>query len=1160
MMFDKNYDFEIIGDNEGINFVGEKKFLQLCNGLSKKVSSHILHQFITLQGLVEQGLAEMNPGGFLIYSEDAVRLDDDVRKILGLPDPWPGEFEAQFSGNTFQPNFSLSLVLIKPNGDKIINIDFDGPIFYVTREQLFLPSESQWLAINAVRNHEKLTANERNEYNNLFAVHSLKYAKEHGCDIQLKHFESLETIEPSDVAVTGYVEDNGDLKLIPYFEGIENVEEVEERLWQLDSEGKVESLRIGDKIVLLDKIKKQALKEILTNRTIPKDQVPQFIKTPNAFLDASLVNLELGFSLRVKGVAKFIHAYFGETDASSISWFEKALSDAENISPPGKLVDLIDAEDKYEEIKKKVEDAYKSGATIITVDEESIDISDRKSVKKALLNALEKLSDPGGADPEPGGKGFGEKPDIVVVDAALNDTKNEFGGEDYPSKIEDILFRDDISWDYLKRKPFKHQEEGIRWLLGLLKRNLQVTPEESDNGAILADDMGLGKTYMSLVGISEYYNLCKNNDIPLRPVLVVAPLSLMENWRDEVECTFDKAPFKDIVILQQAADLRKYRIKGMGGETRQNLSNSEDNSSAEIRYSLKIGSEHGLDRLDLPQRLVITTYDALRDYQFSLCQIDWSFVVFDEAQNIKNPNTLATRAAKGLKSCFKLIVTGTPVENHLGDFWCLMDTARPGALGAYQEFRKQFVLPIKKAANDEVDNVRMEVGKELRNTVGALMLRRMKEDHLDNLPNKKIIVGIKEIPDGWVYEDSLSKVMKGEQLKKYNDIIDAVNMDRDSDKKNPILAGLQYLKQTTLHPFLNASIDGLEIPDSRNKAITMLDQSGKLNILRKTLDEIKGRDEKAIIFLIDKRLQSFLRVALQRLYNINIDIINGDTKAIAKTKKNSGLTRKALIAKFESSPGFGIIIMSPVAAGTGLTIVGANNVIHLERHWNPAKESQATDRVYRIGQKRDVNVYIPILEHPDFDSFDLNLHRLLSRKLELKDAIVTPTEVHPDDLATSFGKREQQKDSDIISNVKDIMKLGWDEYEAFCAELFKREFNSETGLTKGSGDCGADIVVKGDINALVECKHTKNKKWTSNEPLMKVDFARKKYSELFSMEFKRFILITTAKKYSGSVINNANMLGVELYGLPEIKKLIKKHVITKKDIQSKLLQNKIEVS
>jgi len=125
---------------------------------------------------------------------------------------------------------------------------------------------------------------------------------------------------------------------------------------------------------------------------------------------------------------------------------------------------------------------------------------------------------------------------------------------------------------------------------------------------------------------------------------------------------------------------------------------------------------------------------------------------------------------------------------------------------------------------------------------------------------------------------------------------------------------------------------------------------------------------------------------------------------LAVQSKKEELTRKQLIGQFEAKAGFNIIIMSPVAAGVGLTVVGANHVVHLERHWNPAKEAQATDRVYRIGQTKDVHIYLPAVIHPEVDSFDVHLDRLLQGKLMLKDAVVTTEGVGDAELMAAISK------------------------------------------------------------------------------------------------------------------------------------------------------------
>jgi hypothetical protein len=166
------------------------------------------------------------------------------------------------------------------------------------------------------------------------------------------------------------------------------------------------------------------------------------------------------------------------------------------------------------------------------------------------------------------------------------------------------------------------------------------------------------------------------------------------------------------------------------------------------------------------------------------------------------------------------------------------------------------------------------------------------------------------------------------------------------------------------------------------------------------LKSIQQRREKVLIFATSKAVQAYVCALVSSVFKIKIDIINGETQAVA-TGKNLA-TRKGIIDEFQQSEGFGVIVMSPIAAGVGLTVTGANNVIHLERHWNPAKEAQATDRVYRIGQKRNVNVYIPIALHPKIRSFDLQLDSLLSNKIDLSDAVVATSQVEASDLMGCF--------------------------------------------------------------------------------------------------------------------------------------------------------------
>ena len=401
----------------------------------------------------------------------------------------------------------------------------------------------------------------------------------------------------------------------------------------------------------------------------------------------------------------------------------------------------------------------------------------------------------------------------IVIDIALNDDELDSPSKLVEEALNDVLYSEELDWSNHKRTPFPHQLVGVKWILGLEEMARQ---KELVNGALLADDMGLGKTFMSLSATDHYYRLCEEAGETCRPTLIVAPLSLLENWKDEVAETFNESPFRDIVILQSDGDLNRFR----DGSTETKASNI-DEDSFEPRYSLKFGEKYGPDRLDLPRRLVITTYQTLRDYQFSLSQIDWGLAVFDEAQNIKNPNALQTRAAKGLKAKFKLLATGTPVENSLADFWCLMDTACPGYLDSYQTFRQTYITPILQAAGDEIDNVRATLGRQLREKVGALMLRRVKEDNLEGLPQKHMLVGIES--SDWQYEPKLHAIMTAYQQKVYEGSIEAQLEDENSH----VLTTLMRLRDSSLHPRL-ADGGRLDAPTSKREIKTLFDESAKM--------------------------------------------------------------------------------------------------------------------------------------------------------------------------------------------------------------------------------------------------------------------------------------------------------------------------------------------
>lgn len=1128
----KHFDFDV--SSESIDFFCDE--LVYKNIQKGEADEFLTAQYVVLKMLVEEGLAEPIPNAFIVPHSTIVTLDSDAQALLQLPKIWDGNAFVDIKGTTGGTSFSVSIKVNSPFGRLTNAYEVEGSLIKFGDTRLML-SQQMFQVFSEFYAHAQTS---KSESDNLLLLHALQKAQEDGANISLSHFERLDIHVPEKIAVEAEIDSRGNLILSPRMGQKTDHDNLQRFLGQLQSEtGR--TLKIGNEIILFDEKTAQAAKEIISNRTIPKAQVQQFLKAPSAFLNASLVDLDVGFSVRVKGATSFKHAYFGETDESGINWFAQG-EGASSILPIGAIKKTIKTQEDLQQFKSVVADAQVTGATEISFEGKSYDIGSASEVDSTICE-LEKTIGNQEEDDSEQNRHDHNNDDIdtynedvdetIVIDIALNDEELEKPSSLVEKALNEVLFQGELNWDNHKRTPFKHQLHGVKWILGMeqLSRNNELI-----NGALLADDMGLGKTFMSLSAIEHYYRECEQKQETARPTLIVAPLSLLENWKDEVCDTFKNSPFSDIVILQSDGELNRFRVGG----TEIKASNI-DSETIEPKYSLKFGENYGPNRLDLPKRLVITTYQTLRDYQFSLSLIDWGFIVFDEAQNIKNPNALQTRAAKGLKAKFKLLATGTPVENSLADYWCLMDTACPGYLDSYQQFRSIYITPILQAAGDEIDLVRGTLGRQLREKVGALMLRRVKEDNLDGLPKKFMYVGIKDTD--WEYSPKLHGVMGTFQQSVYEGSIKAQHEDDDSHA----LTTLMRLRDSSLHPRL---VEGgrLDAPTSKNEIKILFQESSKLLKVLEIIEEIKARNEKCIIFVVNKRLQRFLSVALGSYFRLGpLSVINGDAKAVAK--RDGALTRKSMIVDFENKVGFNIIIMSPVAAGVGLTVVGANNVIHLERHWNPAKEAQATDRIYRIGQKKDVNIYLPILHHPVFESFDVNLHRLLSQKSMLKDAVVTPGEVMPNPP----GADDNSLNGDSVISINELKKLSWKQFEAFCVELLKRKYNSENAwLTKDGSDFGADgLLVCNNEAIIIQAKH-KQGAYKGHKAVQEISGARELYEQNLGRKIKHQIFITNATKLAKSTREIAQKLSVTVIDGNEIDELTKEYQITFQNVLERL--------
>ncbi len=623
-----------------------------------------------------------------------------------------------------------------------------------------------------------------------------------------------------------------------------------------------------------------------------------------------------------------------------------------------------------------------------------------------------------------------------------------------------------------------HQLTGMYWL--------QEHWVSGNAGALLADDMGLGKTLQALTFMAWVKEQMYDNKHQRRPMLVVAPTGLLKNWVDEHDKHLEP-PGLGPVVKAYGSGLKRLRHPKSG-------------SAKELATGLPV-----LDLLQLRNvDWLMTTYETLRDYQHSFGQIHYAVIIFDEAQKIKNPSVLMTDAAKAMNADFVITMTGTPVENRLADLWCIVDTSQPGKLGALKEFNSYY---------EKRADVAPKRLHELKRTLTegkapVIMLRRMKEDHLQGLPHK--------------YEEPIETDMPAPQASAYESAVQRAKTGER--RRGKMLEALHDLRSISLHPFQKGQESDEEYIRS----------SGRLVATFEILDKIAATNNKALLFTESRQMQGILAEILQRRYHMKTPplIINGQV---------SGARRKERVDIFQNRPGYDVMLLSPRAGGVGLTLTAANHVIHLSRWWNPAVEDQCTDRIFRIGQDKAVYVYYPMAVHPQFTdhSFDLCLHRLLMKKRVLSRTVLAPPAPTDEDTENLFKETvdsEEQGDEDQLKAI-DVM-----EPEAFEMWILKQLAGKGYTVqrTPRSWDCGADGLAfapegseKPDL--ILQCKHTQSNRACGAEAVKEVLSAVDSYAR--NGRIFQPVVVTNSPKFSDDASTLAGEKGVQLISRSQLCRL-----------------------
>jgi len=374
--------------------------------------------------------------------------------------------------------------------------------------------------------------------------------------------------------------------------------------------------------------------------------------------------------------------------------------------------------------------------------------------------------------------------------------------------------------------------------------------------------------------------------------------------------------------------------------------------------------------------------------------------------------------------------------------------------------------------------------------------------------------------------------------------IDFVERARAGGEGNHPLSIIDKLMKLYQHPMLLPQFDGLD-------SINIDDACTKAPKLEKVLDiisTIRMKGEKVLIFNRSLDMQQILTIIISKKFNIHVDIINGSTRRKGATRSSND-TRKQIIQRFQNSVGFNVLVLSPDVAGIGLTLIEANHVIHYGRWWNPAKEAQATDRVYRIGQTKDVHVYYPIARESNgaFKSFDEKLDALIKRRRELAADFLAPMpdegELGKELWEDIIGDRKETRTAKPLSE-EEVRLLPWDRFEALIA-LIEEKSDRKSILTPRTRDDGGDVIsISGNQVLLIQCKHTNWDAPLDNDIISEMINAFDNYryrwlSGIANRVHLKLVLVTNGK-LTKTTVSQAKNSDIKIVSGSDLCKLLKK--------------------
>ena len=462
---------------------------------------------------------------------------------------------------------------------------------------------------------------------------------------------------------------------------------------------------------------------------------------------------------------------------------------------------------------------------------------------------------------------------------------------------------------------YDYQKTGVRWLWELYSQQV---------GGIVGDEMGLGKT-IQIISFLAGLHYSKMLD---KPVIVVCPATVMKQWSNEFHTWW---PALRVSILHSSGsgmmDIRREE------EIEDELDYEEWDEDQPRRTKNHKTAKRIVDRVVKDGHVLVTTYSGLQTYSDLLIDVDWGYAVLDEGHKIRNPNTAITIYCKELRTANRIILSGTPIQNNLTELWSLFDFVFPMRLGTLVSFRTQFETPIRIGGYANASNLQVETAircaEALKETISPYLLQRWKVDVAADLPKKT--------------ERVLFCELTALQRQQYQIFLDSEEMKSILAGKRHSLYGIDILRKICNHP------DLVDHKRSAHKAqYGEPSKSGKMRVVKGLLEMWKKAGHKTLLFAQHRIMLDILEKFIGQMDGIRYRRMDGNT---------SIKERQDLVDEFNKNPNLHVFLLTTKVGGLGVNLTGANRVIIYDPDWNPSTDVQARERAWRLGQKREVEIY-----------------------------------------------------------------------------------------------------------------------------------------------------------------------------------------------------------